>query len=166
MRATHDSGKLAAVIESSPKQSTRARKRNVSTVLRISGSALDVDEALDVVGLEPCSIACRGERRFPDFDDDQTTFDQSCIAFVVSDAGFDEFPQQVADTICYLIQHGPILERLLDTPGIDEACLCFGVTWAGDDIAAQSETIPGSLIELAGHFRLSITLTRYRISDD
>lgn len=138
----------------------------MSTVLRISGHDLDVDAALDAVDLEPCSIACRGERKFPESDDDQTTFEQSCITYAVSDAAFEEFPQQIADTICYLIQNGPTLERLLSTPGIDEACLCFGVTWAGDDIAAQSETIPGSLIELAGHFRLSITLTRYRICNE
>lgn len=136
----------------------------MSTVLRISGSDLDVDEALNVVDLEPCSVACRGERKFPDSDDDQTTFEQSCIAYVVSDAGFDEFPKQVADTICFLIQYGPTLEQLLSTPGIDEACLCFGVAWR--DVAAQSETIPGSLIELAGHFRFSITLTHYRVSDE
>jgi hypothetical protein len=137
----------------------------VSTVLRISGSDLDVDAALDVVDLEPCSVACRGERKFPDSDDDETVFEESCIAYVVSDADFGEFPQQIADTICYLIQYGPTLERLLNTPGIDEAYLCFGVAWAGDDVAAQSETIPGSLIELAGHFRLGIALTRYRVSD-
>lgn len=138
----------------------------MSAVLRISGSDLDVDAALDVVDLEPCSVACRGKRKFPESDDYQTTFEQSCITYVVSDAGFDELPQQIADTICYLIQYGPTLERLLSTPGIDEACLCFGVAWADDDIAAQSETIPGSLIELAGHFRLSTTLTRYRICDE
>lgn len=137
----------------------------MSTVLRISGSDLDIDAILDGVDLEPCSVACRGERKFPHSNDDDTVFEQSCIAYVVSEAGFDEFRQQIADTISYLIQYGPTLDQLLSTPGIDEACLCFGVAWTDDEIAAQSETFPGSLIELAGHFRLSIMLTHYRISD-
>lgn len=71
----------------------------------------------------------------------------------------DDFAGQIRDAVRFLRKHTAAVRRLRAFPGVDEACLDFGVD--KKDAIVYWEHFPEELIVLAGRCRLSLELTHY-----
>ncbi len=131
----------------------------MSSVLRVTGRDFDVDRCCAQLGLAPCAAYRRGEPMFPASQPDGRRNEQSGVHLVVSDAGFEEFPRQVEEAIAFLRAHGGEVRQLVQFPGVESACLDFGVTRR--DVAVQCEYLPPELVRLAGELGLGIELSQY-----
>ena len=85
------------------------------------------------------------------------------VGLDVSDAEWDDFPQQVEDAIEFLSVRGDALKQLLDSFKDASACMDFPL-WSrlSDEILMQSEKLPTKLVALASQFELSIELSYYQ----
>jgi hypothetical protein len=135
----------------------------MSCVLRAWGRALDVDRFRTESSLCPCRVYRKGDpapgssRRSP-----PRIREDSGIVIDVSGADFDDLPRQIEDAIHFLEHHRSALLHLQHFPGVEEACLDFGL--ARHDVAAQYMHLPATLIRLAAEFGLSIELSIYTAS--
>ena len=84
------------------------------------------------------------------------------ISFVASDRDWDEFPEQVKDTIIFLETNGAALEALLSTHEIKGAYLDFPIySRLNDHIVNQNDHLPSKLVSLAGKLNLGIEMSMY-----
>lgn len=83
--------------------------------------------------------------------------------FDVSDADFDNFKVQIEDAISFLRTNGTDVKLLMREPGASGE-LDFGIKWR--DVASQVDTLPSTLVRLAGELGLDISLSHYPTSEE
>lgn len=129
----------------------------MSCVLRISGTALDIDALLSSVTLAPNRVWRKGELRSKAV---ARTHVDSGASFVASDAEFDAFDQQIADAIAFLSSNSAAVAALASFPGVEQATLDFGVALFEGNFATFS-CLPPSLVQLAAQAKLGIEISTY-----
>lgn len=83
------------------------------------------------------------------------------LSFDVSDADFDQLPQQFADAVTFLAEHEADMRQLTK---IGEAVLDFGHEpreWSSEGIGIQSDRLPQELVRLAAALDVQIELSLY-----
>ncbi len=129
----------------------------MSCILRISGTDLNLADLLEI-SLVTDSIWEKGTPKISTKPDSKK-HTNSGVRYVVSEADFDEFELQKADAIEYLEQNQNKIEEIMNLPGVEGACLDFGIHWR--DVPVQCDNFPPKLIKLAGDLRLAIELSQY-----
>lgn len=130
----------------------------MSCVLSFIGQDLDVDALDGKSGLGNGRKTYKGQPRFKTQPEGEK-MPYSVLSFVVSNAGFDDFNQQVEDVIEYLRTHYQQMTLLAATKGIEFANLSFGVNY--QDKFVQSHSLTPELVKLAGELGLSIEVCVY-----
>jgi hypothetical protein len=135
----------------------------MSAVLRAYGTDFEVEAFLAGCTLPLCAVKRRGEPLFPASQPDGERHEQSGVHVLASDAGFDEFPQQVAEAAEFLQAEFEQVRRLAGWPGIERVTLDFGIERR--DVAVQCDELPAVLVRLAGSLGLGIELSHYPARD-
>ncbi|MFZ6749354.1 hypothetical protein [Undibacterium sp. Ren11W] len=133
----------------------------MSSILRISGEALEVDELLSQYPLPAYRIWKKGEPRIikGKFHCD------SGACFLVSDADFDDFSRQVADAIEFLNIHASSIAQMSSFSGVQDADLDFGVSiYQGH--YTQFSYLPPKLIQLAASAGIGLEVSHYGCSNE
>jgi hypothetical protein len=133
----------------------------MSCILRASGPLFDVDEFLRYSPFAPTKVFHKGELRSPH--PSSKTAETSGSNLVVSPAGFDDLPRQIADAMEFLNQHKQELSRLATFPGVEGVTLDFGIPRR--EVVAQFDRFPPRLLALAGSLGVGIELSHYPLSD-
>ncbi len=135
----------------------------MSCVLRASGDDFDVDGFLAESNFEPCAVYHKGEQKHPLKKDNLVA--SSGFTLDVSEAGFDEFNQQVQDATRFISENHIELARLKSYPGIKSISLDFGVN-NNFDAAAKFLRFPQELIQKVATLNIGLDISLYAISDD
>jgi|SRR5215471_16438854 len=128
-------------------------------IIRAYGTHFDVDAYLKDCALPVCAVKRRNDLVFPVSGPDGRRHEQSGVHVVVSDAGFDDFPRQVAEATAFLTTHERELRRLSAFPGVEPMVLDFGI--ARRDVPIQCDRLPSDLLQLAGALAIDIELSQY-----
>lgn len=112
----------------------------------------------DRLTLEPYSVTEKGEEnpRRPG-----RRFEGARLSFDVSEADFDQLPQQFEDATAFLKQHEADVAVLASA---GEAVLDFG--YEPRDVSVQVDRLPRELIRLAGRLGVEIELSLYLLETD
>jgi hypothetical protein len=129
----------------------------MACILRISGETLAIDELLVSVPLKPCSIYRKGQPTStrPNARNAMT----SGMNIVVSEADFDAFKTQLAESEAFLQSNYDSLQKLVNWPGVEEMRLDFGIEMR--NVYSQCDYFPASLVKLAGSLGLGLELSQY-----
>ena len=111
--------------------------------LRICGNALDVEALLGHLTLEPAAVYRRGEILFKSTSRRRLT---SGVNIGVSDAGFANLDEQIADVCAFIEEHRSELAALRSIPGVEHIDFDFPVE--EKDVTIPSYCFPAKLIEL------------------
>jgi hypothetical protein len=133
----------------------------VSAVLRAAGPEFDVDAFLAGCTMPVCHVYRRGEPLDPAHPGGRLNR-LSGVSVEVSDAGFDEFAEQVADAVAFLWAEAGQVRRLVGWPGVEGVTLDFGLAWR--DVVAQTDHFPAELVRLTGEMGLALELSHYPVS--
>jgi len=127
--------------------------------LRASGRDFSVDDFLKGSSMIPDSVYYRGQPRRPA----GSVSSASGANFGVSDSPWSDLPAQVRDAEAFLVQNREELRRLSEWPNLEDLVLDFPVELRADgqQIVAQSDRLPASLIQLASEFGIAIEITTY-----
>ena len=133
----------------------------MSSILRISGESLDIDALLSVFSLPFDRVWRRGEPRVLK----GKLHSDSGANFLASDADLDEFDRQVSDATDYLEQHAPIIAKMVEFPGVQNARLDFGFSlYEGN--AAQFSFLPPKLVRLSASAGIGLEISYYACNKD
>jgi hypothetical protein len=135
----------------------------VAAVLRAAGSDFDVDAFLAGCTLPVLQEYRRGEPLDPAHPSGRLNR-LSGVSVEVSEAGFDQFAEQVAEAVAFLGAEGEQVRRLVGWPGVEGVTLDFGLAWR--DVVAQTYHFPADLVRLAGALGLALELSHYPVSGD
>lgn len=135
----------------------------MSCVLRASGDNFDVDSFLADSKFKPCAIYHKGEQKHPFKNDNLSA--SSGFTLDVSEAGFDEFNQQVQDAASFITENYIELARLKSYPGINSISLDFGVN-KNFDAAVKFLRFPQELIQKVAALNIGLEISLYDVSDD
>ncbi len=135
----------------------------MSCVLRASGDHFDVDSFLAESNFEPCAVYHKGEQKHSSKKDDLSA--SSGFTLDVSEAGFDDFNQQVQDATRFISENHIELVRLKSYLGIKSISLDFGVN-TNFDAAARSLRFPQELIQKVAALNIGLEISLYAVSDD
>ena len=127
----------------------------MSAVLRAAGRDFDVDAFLATSTLKPCRVYRCGERRLASMPPSE----ESGLNIPISDAGFAEFPKQVAEATEFLQTQAEEIRCLATFPGVEGVTLDFGIERR--DVVVQCDLLPADLIRIAGSLGLNIELSQY-----
>jgi hypothetical protein len=84
------------------------------------------------------------------------------ISFDVSNKEWDQFPEQIIDTIAFLKLYFSKLEELISNYNISDAYLDFPLySRLTDEIVNQNDLLPRELISIAGKLNLGIEMSIY-----
>jgi hypothetical protein len=130
--------------------------------IAVLGSNLDIDEFLSRSKLKVTAKTYKGQPRFRTKPDGEK-IPYSFIATSTSNAGFDNLPKQITDTIRYLKRNREKLRHISTTKGVQYATLDFGIDLRIDrkKVLTQSEYFPSALVKLAGELGLGIEVSIY-----
>jgi hypothetical protein len=131
----------------------------VSAVLRADGDTFDVDAFLADSTLPVCAVYRRGEPVLPTSQPLGRRHERSGVHVLASDAGFEEFPRQVAEAAAFLLAEFNQVQRLCGWPGVARVTLDFGVVRR--DVAVQCDVLPPELVRVAGSLGIAIELSHY-----
>lgn len=131
----------------------------MSSILRISGQSLDIDALLSEYSLPSDRVWKKGEPRVlkGKFHSD------SGVNFLASDADLDEFDRQVSEATEYLEKHAPVIAKMVDFPGVQNAVLDFGFSLYEDNVA-QFSFLPPKLVRLAASAGIGLEISYYACS--
>ena len=132
-------------------------------VLRAVGPDFDVNAFLAGCTLTVCHEYRRGEPLDPAHPGGRLNR-LSGVSIEVSDAGFDQFAEQVAEAVAFLGAEGVQIRRLVAWPGVGGVTLDFGLAWR--DVVAQTDHFPAELVRLAGELGLALELSHYPVSGE
>ena len=135
----------------------------MAAVLRASGPDFDVDAFVAECDWNIAKVFHRGEALLPNTQPDGLKCERSGFNVVVSEAGFQEFADQVQDAIEFLTDSAGEVQRLVGFPGVTGVVLDFGIAWR--DVVAQSDQFPAALVRLAGACGIALELSHYPVSD-
>jgi hypothetical protein len=134
----------------------------MSCVLRVVGTAFDVDAFLKDRQFPGAVVFHRGEPRIPGGGSGSLRV-ASGFNVGVSEAHCDDLAAQIEDALCFLRQHEDDLRQLGGFPGVEEVCLDFGIRRR--DVAAQSHVFPAELLWQAGALDIDLVVTQYAIAE-
>lgn len=100
-------------------------------MLKAYGDDIDVDAFLVGCCLPVCAVTRRGHPVFPASQPYGRCNERSGVHVSVSDADFDNFPQQVTDAIAFLTVESEQIRRLREFPGVEVITLDFGIERRG-----------------------------------
>lgn len=135
----------------------------MSCVLRVIGTAFDVDAYLRDSRLVAAPVFRRGEPRLPGQSDGPKR-GASGFNIAVSDAGVNDLVAQVRDALRFLGEYEDDLRRLGSYPGVEEMCLDFAIRRR--DVVAQSDLFPAELLWHAGALDIDLVVTHYAIAEE
>ncbi len=137
-------------------------------VLRASGAKFDPDRFLEASPLESCKVFRRGDPPLPKSQPEGPRYETSGVTVDVSDAEWSDLPAQVADAERFLEANRGEIERLAQTPGVTDLTLDFPIELRidGENVFAQFDRFPASLVRLAGALGLALELSTYPCSDE
>jgi hypothetical protein len=137
-------------------------------VLKASGTEFDPDAFLDPSQLVPCKVFRRGEPRLPKSQPHGPIHETSGINIYVSDSSWSDLPAQVADAERFLTENREQIIRLAQAPGVTEIVLDFPIELRidGENIVAQFDRFPTSLVRLVGALGIALELSIYSCSED
>lgn len=128
-------------------------------IIAAGGRDFEVDAFLAGCTLPVTTAARRGRPRHPNSQIDSGLHEYSSIQVSVSDAGFDDFQQQVVDAIAFMSLNAIQLERLCRFPNLEEARLDFGIYRR--DVPVQCDYFPVELLRLVAAIGLGIEVSHY-----
>ena len=134
---------------------------------RASGAEFDPDRFLEDSSFDLCKVYRRGEPRHPKTKPSGARYQTSGMNITVSDASWSELSAQIVDAERFFKTHNREIERLASSPGVSDLTLDFPVELriGGDNIVAQFESFPASLVRLAGALGVGLELSIYPGSD-
>lgn len=135
----------------------------MSCILRVSGAELNVDALLSIVDMKPDQIWRRGEPRRTG-DPDAKRHARSGATFLASDAGFDEFRQQLDEATRYLETHCRQIASMASFDGVQDATLDFGIELR--DVAIHIDFLPLRFLKAAAEAGISVELSHYPGSEE
>lgn len=133
----------------------------MSCVLSIIGVDFDPDAFLLASKLNVEKVGHKGQPRYKTRPD--SMFPHSLVSVCTSKAGFDEFDQQVDETIEYLKSNYEQLKVIAQTENIQYAHIDFGVNYMGKFM--QTHHFPLELVKLCAELGLCIEVSVYTSSD-
>jgi hypothetical protein len=133
----------------------------MSSILRISGEALDIDVLLSQYSLPAYRIWKKGEARTLK----GKLHRDSGACFLASDADFDDFSRQVADATKFLEVHASSIAKMISFPGVQNADLDFGVSIYEGNVT-QFSYLPPKLIQLAASAGIGLEVSHYACSNE
>jgi hypothetical protein len=114
------------------------------------GTKLDIDRLVDSIDLDldggHTSIVRRGEPTLPKSQPLGKKYEKSGVVVCVSDAGFDEFDQQIEDAIELLDDDKYFFQKIVGFDGVEESVVSFGIRWR--DTVTQTDRLPARLVRL------------------
>jgi hypothetical protein len=115
-----------------------------------------------------CKVFRRGEPRLPRSKPDGPSYETSGLNIVVSDAPLSDLPAQVADAEHFLTANRGEIERLAQSPGVTDLTLDFAIELRidGENVMAQFDRFPTSLVRLAGTLGLALGASIYPCSEE
>jgi hypothetical protein len=134
-------------------------------VLRADGSGFDVDRFVARTSLPRVRHYRRGEPRRPQRR--SSRHETSGLVIPVSDSSSSDLPRQVADAEEFLARHRKELLRLRRCAGVEWLVLDFpvrlriGKKIRGQEVAAQFDRFPASLVRAAGSLDIALELSLY-----
>ena len=129
----------------------------MSCILRIVGTNLNLKELLNV-SLFPDSTWGKDTPRISTKSESKK-HNNSGARYVVSEADFDKYEQQILDAIEFLKKNKNKIQEIMNLPNVDSADLDFGIYRR--DVAGQFVKFPTELVKLAGNLGLGIELSQY-----
>lgn len=133
----------------------------MTSILRISGEALDIDVLLSQYSLPAYRIWKKGEPRIL-----KGKFHlNSGACFLASDADSDDFSQQVADATEFLDVHASSIAKMISFPGVQNADLDFSVSIYEGNVTHFSY-LPPKLIQLAASAGIGLEVSHYACSNE
>ena len=90
------------------------------------------------------------------------------LNILVSDAPMSDLVGQVADAERFLSENRPEIERLGNRPGVSDLILDFPIALRidGENVVAQYNRFPASLVHLAGALGIGLELSIYPSSEE
>jgi hypothetical protein len=131
-------------------------------VLRVGGSALDLNALLESFPLKAFHTWRKGESRVPASPNSKINAD-SGACFDVSSAGFDEFAKQQEDATNFLGSNRVSLQQLIKFPKVEYAQLDFGIDWGASWI--HSDVLSPAFLRAAADAGISVEISHYRQSE-
>jgi len=144
---------------------SKKKKHMPGCVFSLSGSDLDLDEALSLLTFQPYMTHRRGdpiEGRPGHF------YEDSGLSVMASEASGDQLWRQLDEADAFLSVHGPELAKI---SGIEDASLDFGyfcrIGMGPDEnrTIVQGEHIEPSLLKKCGELGIGISLSLYPPSE-
>ena len=136
----------------------------MAVLLRAGGKNFDVDAFLRQCPWKPARVWHRGEPVFPKSQPEGRKNKDSGFNVTVSNAGFDEFSQQINDAVTFLEdeQNVATIQALMAYPGVEAANLDFGVEFPDPkEYPIQFYVFPPNLARLAGNLDLHLEFSLY-----
>ena len=124
--------------------------------LRICGDDLDVEALLGHLTLEPAAVYRRGEIWLKSTGRRRLT---SGVNIGVSDAGFANLNEQIADVCAFVEEHRSELAALRSLPGVEHIDFDFPVE--EKDVTIPSYCFPAKLIELLASIGAELKVSLY-----
>lgn len=133
----------------------------MSCILRIYGESLDIEALMALYPLPFDRIWKKGEPRIlkGKFHSD------SGANYLVSNADIDEFDSQVLDATKYLERYAPVIARMAEFPGVQNAILDFGFSFQEDSLA-HFLFLPPKLVQLAASAGIGLEVSFYAYNKD
>ena len=127
-------------------------------VLRASGDEFVPAEFLDRSSFNACNVFLLGERR-----GGSSVWTTSGFTVEVSSASGEEVEKQIQDALEFLDRHREELVRLVDTPGLTDLRLDFGVS--RKKVFLQCNYLPPELLRAAGDLGIGIEISIYGVDN-
>lgn len=133
----------------------------MSSILRIFGQSLDIDELLSLYPVSFDRVWRKGEPRVlkGQFHDD------SGANFLASDADLDEFDRQVLEVTEYLEKNALVIAKMVAFPGVDNAILDFGVALHQGRVS-QFSFLPPRLVQVSASVGIGLEISHYLCHED
>jgi len=132
----------------------------MSCVLRVAGELLDLDKMLTAIQIRPYRVWRKGE---PDRLG-KRVHANSGACFTVSDAAIEDCLEKFREAYAFLEENLQDATKIGSFPGVDSACLDFGVGLSPEQFS-QSCTLTLDLLRLAVLASLEIEFTQYAASN-
>ncbi|MGN6181112.1 MAG: hypothetical protein ACTHNW_18160 [Mucilaginibacter sp.] len=129
-------------------------------MLRISGENFDVDAFVEKTTMPGFRKYYKGE---PKVKSSKRRNEHSGGSIATSEADFDDFKGQIADTIQFLTEYKNNLMIIASTPDIDYAVIDFGINSAiNEHKLMQTFYFTKALIKLCAELNIEIVLSIYK----
>jgi hypothetical protein len=133
-------------------------------VLRVSGKSFDTTEFLRTSSLQPCKVYEGGAPKAPGL---EVRWAANGFNVVASNADGDDVGQQIADAEQFLDAHRAEIERLTQFPGVDTACLDFGMNCRHEAVWIQTNVFPWHFLKRLALLKIDLEVSVYPpVSDE